>query len=409
MGLTKRTYVDGETVITAENLNDIQDAIIENEEDIAEKVDISDMEEALNDKADIIVSSASGSIASFPDGAPYPVKDLVLTINPVQSGTGDPSPTNVRPITGHTGVNVTRTGKNLIDPDDIISSANINSSGRLTQGSGDSAYKLALVPVVNGVSYTMSGSSDVTDGCVFAFFASKPEVSDYSYDGQRIIQTNSRTFIAPINGWVAVRYKTDDISPQIEVGSTSSAYVPFAGSTTIPISWQSSVGTVYAATLDALVGKLKTRPYYASYNGETLIGPWISSMDAYTPGGTPTTGAQVVDLGGTETEYTIDGITLSTLLGENNIWADCGPILSVEYRADTGLYIAGQQVDIRASIAPVEDGTTASQAYAQGKYFFHNGDFCKAKTAIASGATFTLNTNYEVTTVAAELFTALNS
>ena len=37
MGLVKRTYVDGETVITAENLNDIQDAIIQNEEDIATK------------------------------------------------------------------------------------------------------------------------------------------------------------------------------------------------------------------------------------------------------------------------------------------------------------------------------------------------------------------------------------
>ena len=59
-------------------------------------------------------------------------------------------------------------------------------------------------------------------------------------------------------------------------------------------------------------------------------------------------------------------------------------------------------------IAPVETGTTASQAYAVGKYFILNDQFCKAKTAIASGATFTLNTNYEVTTVADELYTALH-
>ena len=37
MGLVKRTYVDQETVITAENLNAIQDAIIENEEAIEEQ------------------------------------------------------------------------------------------------------------------------------------------------------------------------------------------------------------------------------------------------------------------------------------------------------------------------------------------------------------------------------------
>jgi len=37
MGLVKRTYVDVETVITAENLNAIQDAIIENEEAIEDQ------------------------------------------------------------------------------------------------------------------------------------------------------------------------------------------------------------------------------------------------------------------------------------------------------------------------------------------------------------------------------------
>ena len=60
-------------------------------------------------------------------------------------------------------------------------------------------------------------------------------------------------------------------------------------------------------------------------------------------------------------------------------------------------------------IAPIETGTTASQEYAVGKYFLLNNQFCKAKTAIASGATFTLGTNYEVTTVAEELYTALNA
>jgi len=45
-------------------------------------------------------------------------------------------------------------------------------------------------------------------------------------------------------------------------------------------------------------------------------------------------------------------------------------------------------------IAPVENGSTASQAYAVGAHFIRDGAFCTAKTAIASGETFTLNTNY---------------
>lgn len=51
MGLVKRNYVDQVTVITAENLNAIQDAIIENEEAIGDLGDdISDLDTSKADK-----------------------------------------------------------------------------------------------------------------------------------------------------------------------------------------------------------------------------------------------------------------------------------------------------------------------------------------------------------------------
>lgn len=62
--------------------------------------------EALADKASAIVDTASGAIASFPDGAAVAAKDITIGIEPVQSGSGDPSPENVRPISGWTGANV---------------------------------------------------------------------------------------------------------------------------------------------------------------------------------------------------------------------------------------------------------------------------------------------------------------
>ena len=102
---------------------------------------------------------------------------------------------------------------------------------------------------------------------------------------------------------------------------------------------------------------------------------------------------------------------ITTLLGTNNVWANTGNV-NVTY----GAYLEGvkEHADIlvhklMAQIAPVETGTSASQEYAQGKYFFLNGKFCKAKTSISSGATFTLGTNYEETAIAAELYAALNS
>ena len=54
-------------------------------------------------------------------------------------------------------------------------------------------------------------------------------------------------------------------------------------------------------------------------------------------------------------------------------------------------------------IAPVENGTTASQAYAVGTHFIRNGAFCTVTQAIASGETLTENTNYTSGDVADEL------
>jgi len=89
-------------------------------------------------------------------------------------------------------------------------------------------------------------------------------------------------------------------------------------------------GTVYAGSADIVTGDIKAAPYYASYNGETLVGPWVSSMDVYDPEGTPTTGAQVVDLGGTMTDYHITGQDIITLVGDNYIWSDSGDVTITE-------------------------------------------------------------------------------
>ncbi|MBR2716200.1 MAG: hypothetical protein IKD79_00500 [Oscillospiraceae bacterium] len=57
--------------------------------------------------APVIIDTASGAVASFSDGAEgLPVKDLLVNIEPVQEGSGDPAPDNVRPISGWTGANI---------------------------------------------------------------------------------------------------------------------------------------------------------------------------------------------------------------------------------------------------------------------------------------------------------------
>ena len=60
-------------------------------------------------------TTSPGSTVSVPNPSGLSsVSDLKVDINPVQEGSGDPSPTNIRPISGHTQATVYRVGKNLL-------------------------------------------------------------------------------------------------------------------------------------------------------------------------------------------------------------------------------------------------------------------------------------------------------
>ena len=116
---------------------------------------------------------------------------------------------------------------------------------------------------------------------------------------------------------------------------------------------------------------------------------------------TPFTSPQTVDPYGTEA-YT----DAAYAAGDRDFELPVGH--ETFYPTDQVAKLDGLPSDL-SMIAPIENGTTASQAYSTGQYFMKNNKFCKALTSIASGATFTLGTNYSVTTIAAELYTAINS
>lgn len=58
--------------------------------------------------------TVSGDIASFRTPSRVPIESLKFHFLPKQEGSGDPSPTNIRPITGWTGLNGRRARKNLL-------------------------------------------------------------------------------------------------------------------------------------------------------------------------------------------------------------------------------------------------------------------------------------------------------
>lgn len=102
--------------------------------------------------------------------------------------------------------------------------------------------------------------------------------------------------------------------------------------TTYAVDWTSEAGTVYGGTLDVVTGVLTVdRANIASYNGEVINEPWLSSMDEYAPGATPTTGAQVVYKLATPITYQLTPQEIEALVGENNVWSDSNEAVTLTY------------------------------------------------------------------------------
>lgn len=290
-----------------------------------------------------VTDSASGSIASITDGADdVPVKSLKVNIAPKQSGSGDPSPSNVRPITGWDEVEVYVTGTNIWDEEWEVGSYD-TITGEKTVFSSTIRSK-NKIPVSPNTEYYFN-----TDGVVL-FYKQNEEYQTFS-------PVNNRTFTTPTEcGYVAFRtgggYGTTynhDIS--INYPSTDTSYHPYQGESKY-IPFKDSNGdpiTVYGGEIDVVSGLLKSYPFYSSYNGETLSGEWICDRAVYSQGTTPPIGSQVVDMSGNGTEYQLDPTEIRTLKGVNNVWADTGDV-DVEYIADTKTYIDNKVAELQALV-----------------------------------------------------------
>ena len=92
--------------------------------------------------------------------------------------------------------------------------------------------------------------------------------------------------------------------------------------------------TVYGGSVDFKTGKVTvTHASIASYNGESINEPWLSSKDEYVSGTTPTTGAQVVYPLATPTELTLTPAELELLKGYNYITSN-GTTIDLTYQPD---------------------------------------------------------------------------
>lgn len=219
-------------------------------------------------------ATASGAVASFSDGAEdVPMDSCLVDIEPVQSGSGDPSPSNIRPISGWDTVNVTRTGKNLLAINATSQTTMgltvvANSDGSITVNGTVNGRNLsfthqtgAVAPqkMYAGSTITLSGLSGYTiNQAYLQLIYMGEDESTISIVNYNTAVTYTFTQNATLRGiYLSFRngttFTNQTIYPQLEIGSTATSYEPYVTPTEYPVSLGQ---TVYGGTLDVVTGVL---------------------------------------------------------------------------------------------------------------------------------------------------------
>ena len=270
----------------------------------SEYVTDSELSTALAQKAPVIINSASGDIVALSDGADdLPFKSVAVNIAPLQSGSGDPSPDNVRPISGWTAVNIYQSGVDTSNPTvypiTLPTEAGTVYGGVLDVVKGTLTVDRAMV-TLNGTNYPVGQASSSVSSPVL-IQAIVPNIALISTtDSTKIVSdylppTSDNAIYTSGNLGVAVHYAVAEVARRI---------------------WM---------RLPNVTTEAEAKTYLAS-NPLTIVYPLVTSQT-----------------------YTLTPTEICTLLGNNTLWADAGAV-DVQYPADTKLYIDGKIAELQALV-----------------------------------------------------------
>lgn len=229
---------------------------------------------------------ADSDILRFFASGEYPATSLKVSIVPVQEGTGYPSPENIRPITGWTAVKIYQAAEYDEAAEPVLEIALGDDAGTVYGGTLD---------IITGV-LTVDRAYQEFDGS---------EAWGY-WTGA----TNTFS-LSGLSVYAAVAKVTSGISSHFTVnGSFNPA---------------PSAGNNLFCRRDNRVSVCRPE---IEEEVLTDVDEFKSYLAAQKTAGTP---FSIVFYLSTPRTYELDPEELSTLIGENNIWADCGPVESITY------------------------------------------------------------------------------
>ena len=271
----------------------------------------------------VVEDTATGNPVTFLTDIARPLKSLIANFLPVQTGSGDPAPDNVRPITGWTGITVNHGGKNLLNTAKKV----VYSVTTVGVGSAYGGYETKLkagtytfsIEFLNSEHYGVY-MKEKNDDSTVTLWTAQTTTTEKTITIDTDGEYNIWCYRSQQGGGVDAENIGDF---QLEVGSSATSYEPYTAPTIYHVTWTSE-GTVYGGYVDLVTGEVwGTWGEIASYDGETLPGRWLSDRDVYSAGGTPTTGAQVVyEFASPVLITTLTPAQITALIGNNTVWSD---------------------------------------------------------------------------------------
>lgn len=190
------------------------------------------------------VEVSDAAVATFDTNAALPLRALTVDIEPIQEGTGDPSPENVRPISGRSEVGVWRSGVNVWDEEWVLGDISSITGAETTGDKVISKNYCSILP--NTTYYNLSPS--VGNQGIFFYDANKSFIEmRWLYAQTFTTPSTARFFKIRFPSQYGITYANNG---GINYPSTDHDYhVSDIASITIPLGQ-----TVYGGTVDAVSG-----------------------------------------------------------------------------------------------------------------------------------------------------------
>jgi hypothetical protein len=255
------------------------------------------------------------------------------------------------------------------------------------------ALKTKLDNVEAGAEVNVQSDWNQSDNSADDYIKNKPTLGTAAYKNSTSVVTDSTDVVESgavksTIGWGNKNLANFIDGKSISIDGTVVDH-PSRIATVEPITIKTGLSYKYVNT----IAGVDTKGIYAVWNGNTLV-----RREANVASDT------ILDTSGGDKlyvcAYASEAITVDSAK-VMVIYADETNLTYEPYHASVSDSLA-EKCD-NSVIAPVENGSTASQAYAVGEHFIRDGAFCTCKQAISQGGSFTLNTNYTSGDVADEL------